>query len=92
MTLSQTANETNGLPLEGRRILVVEDHGHTATLVKQTLLQAGAVEVLVVGDGEQALAARPLQVVADADTLPEGGAALAVAGSLRPNPGFGRRA
>lgn len=46
-------------PLEGKRILVVEDHNHTAILLKQTLLHAGAVEVHVVSDGEAALAILP---------------------------------
>ncbi|MDB5431368.1 MAG: response regulator receiver protein [Caulobacter sp.] len=46
-------------PLEGRRILVVDDHAHTAILVKQTLLSAGAAEVAVANDGEMALAMLP---------------------------------
>ena len=43
-------------PLHGKRILVVEDHAHTAALVRQALLAAGAIEVVVAGDGAQALA------------------------------------
>ncbi len=43
-------------PLDGQRILVVEDNAHTAALVRQALLAAGAFEVVVAGDGRQALA------------------------------------
>ena len=42
-------------PLDGQRILVVEDNAHTAALVRQALLAAGAYEVVVAGDGSQAL-------------------------------------
>ncbi len=43
-------------PLDGQRILVVEDNANTAALVRQALLTAGAFEVVVAGDGRQALA------------------------------------
>ena len=59
MKAADASRDSHGQPLEGRRILVVEDHAHTAILVKQTLLQAGAIEVMVVGDGEEALAVLP---------------------------------
>jgi two-component system chemotaxis response regulator CheY len=59
MRRANASEESQGLPLDGRRILVVDDHAHTAILLKQTLLQAGAIEVMVVGDGEEALAVLP---------------------------------
>ena len=42
--------------LKGQRILVVEDNAHMAALVRQSLLGAGALEVMVVGDGDQGFA------------------------------------
>jgi two-component system chemotaxis response regulator CheY len=44
-------------PLEGMRILVVEDNAHTAALVRQTLLAAGALEVAIAVDGSKAMSA-----------------------------------
>lgn len=59
MTSARASTGNAGQPLEGWRILVVDDHAHTAVLVKQTLLHAGAAEVQVATDGEQALAILP---------------------------------
>ena len=42
-------------PLDGQRILVVDDNTHSAALIRQALLAAGAYEVVVAGDGGQAL-------------------------------------
>ena len=42
--------------LKGQRILVVEDNTHMAGLVRQSLLGAGALEVMVVADGQQGFA------------------------------------
>lgn len=46
--------------LNGQRILVVEDHTHTAALVRQALLSAGATEVAVAADGREALEQLPV--------------------------------
>ena len=42
-------------PLDGQRILVVDGNAHSAALIRQALLAAGAYEVVVAGDGDQAL-------------------------------------
>src|SRR4051812_27587319 len=59
MKAARDTDHHGAMPLEGKRILVVEDHAHTAILLKQTLLHAGAGEVLTVSDGETALAVLP---------------------------------
>lgn len=59
MPLSAGSTDRTTPPLDGRRILVVEDHAHTAQLVKQTLVAAGAYEVILATDGEDALRMLP---------------------------------
>jgi CheY-like chemotaxis protein len=84
--------------LEGQRILVAEDNAHMAGLVRQSLLGAGAQEVRVAGDGENALAQlyefRPDVLVADMSMPMPGGLELVravrqaalTANTLVPNP------
>ena len=80
-------------PLHGKRILVVEDHAHTAALMREALLAAGAVEVVVAGDGRQALSLltilRPDVLVTDMVMPVSGGLELISAvrqAALEPNP------
>jgi len=53
---SASALQSQTPPLDGMRILVVEDNLHTADLVKQTLVAAGAQEVALVADDAMGLA------------------------------------
>lgn len=49
------ARDPNPPRLDGQRILVVEENAHAANLARQTLLSAGAAEVVTVIDGHAAL-------------------------------------
>jgi CheY-like chemotaxis protein len=49
------AKDPNPPRLDGQRILVVEDNAHAAALARQTLLSAGASEVVTAVDGQAAL-------------------------------------
>ena len=81
-------------PLDGQRILGVEDNPNTAALVRQALLAAGAFEVVVAADGRQALAQlahlRPDVLVTDMVMPVVGGMELSRAvrqAALEPNDG-----
>jgi CheY-like chemotaxis protein len=91
-------NEPAKHSLKGQRILVAEENAHMAGLVRQSLLSAGAQEVRVAGDGENALAQlsqfRPDVLVADMAMPMPGGLELVravrqaalTANSSVPNP------
>lgn len=49
------AKNPNPPRLDGQRILVVEENAHAASLARQTLLSAGASEVVTAADGHAAL-------------------------------------
>jgi CheY-like chemotaxis protein len=54
--MSKPVVQNPNLPrLDGQRVLVVEDNAHAAALARQTLLSAGASEVVTAADGHAAL-------------------------------------
>jgi two-component system chemotaxis response regulator CheY len=56
MPRTAPAKDPQQWPLDGQRILVVEDNAHTAALVRQALLAAGAAQVAVAANGRLAMA------------------------------------